>query len=598
MTTFIRTAAAAALLSSLALPAQAIEFEALGTRFSLINDLSLGAAIRVEDQDPNLIGIANQTADGQSGRLFSTNSDDGNLAFDNGDLIAAALKLSSELSASWGPVGIFVRGSYLFDPVLDDLDYFDPADYVGGPTRTPTPADLQRKRDAVSGRVGNDADLLDAYLFGGFDVGSRYLGWRLGRQVLNWGESTLVQNGLNTLVSADASQLRVPGFQLEEVFVPVGMAVFNINLTDNTALEAFYQFEWRPSQPDPVGTFFSSNDFVAHGGNLAEIGFGRCPEFSAPGVCAAAPGGSSVPRGPDRDAADGGQGGIAISSYLENLGGTEIAFYAANIHSRLPLISGNATPAGFEGVAGSAQYFIEYPEDIKLYGVSFNASLPFGGLALQGEYSLKQDQPLQIDEVETLLAGQRLPLPSQLGPFNPGEYIQAWRRFDVSQVDLSVSRIAGPMAWNGADQGLFLLEAAATMVHDLPSLDELRFEGPNTVRPGDPLVATVVGVPVQDGGYAESFSWGYRALARFTYNNVFNAINVEPTLVFAHDVNGTSPTPILNFIEHRRELRALVDVTYQQNWQFRLAYTNFFGGREFNALSDRDNVSLAVSYSF
>lgn len=587
-----------AALAALSLPAGALEFELGDARGSVINELSVGAAWRVEAQDPELIGRANVTEDGEAGTLYSTNSDDGNLSFEQGDLIAAAIKLSTQLDMNWGEWGVFVRGSALYDPVLYDHDYFDAADYVGAPTRVAGPDDLERKRDIVGEQVGLDADLLDAYIYGGFNVGDRYLSLRIGKQVLNWGEATFVQHGLNALVAAETAQLRVPGFEFEEVLIPAGMVLASIDLSNAVSLEAFYQFDWQRTRVDPVGTYFSTNDFVAEGGQFAEIGFGRCPEHSAPGVCPAAPGGSSIPRGPDRHAKDDEQGGVSLRFYTDALGGVETALYAANIHSRLPLIGGRATLAGFEGVAGTAQYFIEYPEDIKLFGASFNLQLPFGGIAMQGEYSLKQDQPLQLDEVEALLAGLRVPLPSRLGPFAPGEYIQAWRRHDVSQAVLGFTKITSPIDWLRTSQVLLLFEAGATQVHDFPDADELPYEGPNTVQPRDPFVSAALGVPVQPGGYATDFSWGYRALARLSYPNAFNRFNIEPTLVFAHDVEGVAPTPVSNFIEDRKEIRALIDASYLANWRMRLAYTSYFGGGMFNQLADRDNVSLAVSYSF
>src|SRR3546814_13206713 len=67
---------------------------------------------------------------------------------------------------------------------------------------------------------------------------------------------------------------------------------------------------------------------------------------------------------------------------------------------------------------------------------------------------------------------------------------------------------------------------AAVYVHDLPPESELRFEGPGTYRPGDAAVAALVssqiGAPLAQnkGGYATDFSWGYKLLARLTYNNV------------------------------------------------------------------------------
>ena len=158
------------------------------------------------------------------------------LSFEQGDLIAAAIKLSTQLDMNWGEWGVFVRGSALYDPVLYDHDYFDAADYVGAPTRVAGPDDLERKRDIVGEQVGLDADLLDAYIYGGFNVGDRYLSLRIGKQVLNWGEATFVQHGLNALVAAETAQLRVPGFEFEEVLIPAGMVLASIDLSNAVSL--------------------------------------------------------------------------------------------------------------------------------------------------------------------------------------------------------------------------------------------------------------------------------------------------------------------------------------------------------------------------
>ena len=61
-------------------------------------------------------------------------------------------------------------------------------------------------------------------------------------------------------------------------------------------------------------------------------------------------------------------------------------------------VPGAAGAAGIDAYAKSGYYFIEYPEDIQLYGLSFNTALGTTGWALQGEYSYRRDAPLQLAE--------------------------------------------------------------------------------------------------------------------------------------------------------------------------------------------------------
>lgn len=594
-------AAASGLL--FALPAQAGTYSFdNGAQLRIDWTGSAGIGVRLEEQDPALIGQANTTADGIQGRAFSTNNDDGNLLVDKGELYAAATKLTSEINFSYGNVGFFGRASYLIDWVLRDDPYFDEADHQGPPADTQGPADLERKREAVESHVGNDGDILDLYVFGDFEIFDRYMSFRIGNQALNWGESTFVLNGLNSILSLDAAQARVPGFLVEEIFRPVPMAWASIGLTDNINAELFYQWKWKATLPDPSGTFLSTNDFAAIGGNAAQLGFGRAPENAAPFTpCSdgsqCVPFGAAIPRDPDREPEDGGQFGGALRFFVPWLNDADVSFYGANYHSRLPLFSGIGRP-NLNATASAARYFVTYPEDIKLYGMSFNTSI-FWDLALQGEISLKQDQPLQIDDVELLLAG--LGQPSQVAPVQAsalGREIVGFRRHDVTQFDIGLTKIFGPWNWLGSDQQLFLLEVAGMSVADFPDESELRYEGPGTYLPGDAGTAAALGVPQQQGGYPTETSFGYIMAARLTYNNVFNRFVVEPFMRWTHDVDGTSPTPLTNFVEDRKQLNLGFNARYLNNLEVGMTYTQFSGAGVFNLLGDRDHVDAFIRYSF
>ncbi len=79
----------------------------------------------------------------------------------------------------------------------------------------------------------SDAELLDAYVWWNFDIGNMPAQIRVGDQVLSWGESTFIQNGINIINPFDVSKLRVPGAELKEGLVPVGMVSASISPTEN-----------------------------------------------------------------------------------------------------------------------------------------------------------------------------------------------------------------------------------------------------------------------------------------------------------------------------------------------------------------------------
>lgn len=596
--------------------ASAVQFTMGDAEVTVSNKLSLGAAMRMTDPDPKLIGIGN------GGQAFSTNGDDGNQAWEKGDIVSSAIKFTSDVSLSMGDYGLFVRGSGLYNAALEGADFFDERDYQPNADREQPLSEMRAKENAIKDHVGTDFDLLDAYVYGRFTVMDRALLIKAGRQVLNWGESVFVQHGLNALITADVNQLRVPGFEIEEIQTPVGMAVVSLDVYENIGIEAFYQYEWQNTIIDVPGSFLSTNDFAGIGGTQANIGFGRpaenqvasvagnpatwCPPpptlvpgFGSPCI----PFGSTVPRGATVEPEDeGGQYGVKLSFYVPFLNDMDLAFYGANYHSRLPVLSGTSR-SGPTSPADDANYFVEYPSDIQLYGMSFNTTIAFLDVAVQGEYSLKVGQPLQVDDVELLLAG--LGAAGQISPLAGAtlgnQYLQGWRRFDVSQVDLSLTKILSPM-W-GWDQLSMFLETGFVHVPDLPSASVLAFDAPgtSTLNPGTAALnpATANGLPITEyDTYADKYSWGYKAAARFTYNNVFDLFTVEPTILFQHDVSGITPTPIVNFVEGRKQINLILGVNYLQAWNFDLGYVMYSGGGTQNLISDRDYIDFAVKYSF
>lgn len=629
-------------------PAQALDFQ-LGTLdVTLQTALSAGVALRTEDANEKLIGKSNNLGgapapNGTTGS-YSVNADDGNIEFsDAGDVFFSQLKVTSDLTIAWGDWGLFARGNYRYDWGLADNDFYPDGDF--GPGRSRSAAFEDMKNDAIQDAIASDAELFDLYLYGSFEVWDRYVGVRLGRQVINWGESTFILNGINSIVPVDARQARGPGAEVKEIFRPFGALWVSSELFGDVSFEAFYQFEWEETIPDPAATFFSTTDFVGAGGTDAMIGFGRCnentPSVLAGGACPFAPGGTNIPRAEDDEPEDGGQYGLRLNFFIEALNSTSLSLYAINYHSRLPLISGRTADTfvpldtNADGVpdvnlpiTGSGSYFLEYPEDIKLYGLSFNTYLAFANVAMQGEFSVKQDQPLQIDDVDLLLyalgadaaepPGVQFTTYSEFTgtPFTPGREFEGYIRRDVYQWDISFTKIAGPN-WTGANQTIILAEFAGMHVSSMPSPNELPLDAPATYVPNQVAAAALVtNTPAQDrDGYADASSWGYRLLLALRYQGVLNRFNLTPTFTFFHDVDGNSPGPIRNHLEDQKRASFGVSATYLDAWEAGLSYTVFWDGLDSNAdpsvpigvrgggytnnlLEDRDFANLFVRYTF
>ena len=619
---------------------RAVEFEIGEWSGQLDTNLSIGGTYRVSDPDPDFFGID------KGGNQFSVNLDDGNLNYEKG-WVSKAIKMTNELELSGDNMGAFIRLTSFYDWENEDG------------TRPFRPLS-----DAALEKVGSDSEFLDAFFYLNLDAGATPIDLRFGSQVLSWGESLFIQNGINSINPVDVSKLRIPGAELKEALKPVPMFSFNIGLTENITVEGFYQFRWDETIIDPRGTYFSTNDVVSRGSDKLYIGFGAVPEDAPFGF---------VPRAPDVFASDSGQYGLAVRVLVPELNNTEFGLYAINNHSRTPLVNAitptqfinpdltgpltqvfvlnglapamaaeqatglwalasavqqfgpMAVPpeqlailtapdsqaaleaagqfAFFEAVA-TARYQVEYPEDIRLYGLSFNTDIGNTGWTLQGEFSYRPNQPLALDDVETLYAALSAVNP-MFAPINAfgnyfgrlGERIQGYRDKDVYQFQASTIRVFGPTL--GADQMLFIAEAGYTSVPGL-SDTTIPFEGPGTITTANPL-ATSAGIqPVTEpaSNFATPSSWGYRTVIQLNYNDVWNGVNVSPNLQFAHDVNGITPSPILNFLEGRKSLTLGLLFDYQSQWASEILYTEFWGAGTHNFLSDRDFISATVKYSF
>lgn len=101
--------------------------------------------------------------------------------------------------------------------------------------------------------MGTNYQLLDAYFFTKVALTEdQDLTLKLGRQIVNWGESTLqVINSINQVQPVSASNFGRIGFQVEEVFTPVPMAYASFEPFQNATLEGYYQLEWLPVEAPP-----------------------------------------------------------------------------------------------------------------------------------------------------------------------------------------------------------------------------------------------------------------------------------------------------------------------------------------------------------
>ncbi|MDQ3202302.1 MAG: DUF1302 domain-containing protein [Pseudomonadota bacterium] len=613
---------AVSIASTLAGPAFGVSFNVGEIEGQFDSSLSVGASWSTQSPNKNLIGVNN------GGRGLSQTSDDGHMNFKSGETFSKIFKGLHDLELKYGDTGVFVRGKYWYDFELKDESR--PFKDI---------SDSNRKEGAKS----SGAQLLDAFVYHNYSVADQPGSVRLGKQVVSWGESTFIGSGINSINPIDVSAFRRPGAEVKEGLIPVNMFYVSQSLTDTLSAEAFYQLEWDQTVVDNCGTFFSQPDIIADGcdNNLrvlnrrSTIPGAALPTLTALGVDVDSEG-VLVRRGPDRDARDSGQWGASLKYMFEPLD-TEFGAYFMNYHSRAPIFSATGAPASVYAraaalppalralaplvVAGNSNYFVEYPEDIRLYGLSFSTTLPTG-TAWSGEVSYRPNAPVQLNSTDILFAGVR-PLGGALTNASllngvPGQDLHGYRRKEVTQFQTTLTHFFDQVM--GASRMTLVGEVGVTHVGGLESTSDVRYGRDPVYGPGelpatggaDTCLAlnssTIAGAGpgaatnnrtrnCDNEGFTTSTSWGYRGRAIWDYNDVFAGVNLRPNVAWSHDVSGYSPGPGGNFEEGRKAVSLGVDAEYQNTYTASLAYTNFFDGK-YTTVDDRDFVALSFGVNF
>jgi hypothetical protein len=595
---------------------------------------------------------------GQGG--YSTNGDNANLNYNSGDSFSQIIKGSHDLDIRYGNFGFFARGMYFYDMEMSDSDraWTNP---LSGVNNDPC------RDDEASNQLCSDVRLLDAFVYGDFEIGEMPFSVRVGQQVISWGESTLISHGISELNPVDIARLRAPGSELKEAFIPFGAVWASLGVTENFNIEAFYQYNWEKTVLPAPGSYFSTNDFAGDGGqyNNVQLGFASNPDMdldylinglnalgasiadgSIPMASAASAYLGAFPTkltlrqsDAENEPDDGGQYGLKLSWFFPELNDTEISLYHMNYHSRRPVFSGitadfktetligdllttgqlggdlgylvnnDITVENYTNLNAFSRVELDYVEDIKLYAMSFNTVL--GTTSVAGEVTYRQDEPLQIDDVELLFAAMPQQLAndqgrseldgiSQMPIFQGGERANGFILSDTLQAQMTLTHLWGPSF--GASQLTTLLEVGGINIQDMPDPDVLRLNGPGTARNGGIFGKEGLELAVQDGvetnPFPDEFAWGYRAVVKLDFNNVIAGINVSPRVVYSHDVKGTTPDPLFLFVEERKSVALGINFDYQSRWSADISYNGFWDGvGTTNQMEDRDYISFSIKYS-
>ncbi len=289
----------------------------------------------------------------------------------------------------------------------------------------------------------------------------------------------------------------------------------------------------------------------------------------------------------------------------------------------LPLLN---TGAELLALTFQSELFLEYPEDIQLFGVSFNTTV--GDWGVQGEVAYRRDQPLQLDNDAITIAAAAASCAFTGGDaillgFEPlvnqgtscrgstasggivGQEITGFVREELVTFDIGTTATytnSNPLIGAlGADIGILLTEVGAMYMPDAP--DEGNFSQRqlgNVCTSGSDLpLGGLLALDARSGCRPTAFSYGYVLVGILQYNNAFGtAITLSPSIAWSHDVKGNSPAPMSNYREGRKRVSLALNGSYQSTWRGGISYVNNFGNEKYTNTGDQDFVSINLSYSF
>jgi len=339
--------------------AGAFEFDTGSPDFTLRwdNTVRYNLAARVESRDDK---IGNSVV-----------ADEGDYLFDRGDLVANRFDLLSELDGVYQKrYGFRVSGAAWYDAAYSGEGKSNPklapfASYVNNQYTDYTKNLYQ----------GPDAELMDAFVFAGLDLGDVPVQVKAGRHSLYWGESLLLGGNLHSIAYAQnpldlQKGYATPGVEAKELFRPQGQISAQAQLTDSISLAGQYLFEYESNRYPEGGTYLGPVDFAFNGPERQllsqQLGFAR-----------------NAGSAPTKNSGDFG---LALRWSPEWLDGTLGAYYR-NFTDKLPqALLTKVAPAN------GSQYNLMYGGDIDLYGVSFAKNI--AGVSVGSELSYRHNTPL------------------------------------------------------------------------------------------------------------------------------------------------------------------------------------------------------------
>jgi hypothetical protein len=615
-------AALGALAGLLVGPAHAFDFT-LGpdVKGNLINQISGGFSQRLRDPDPNLAAIPPTPG-------FVTGFQDanyGDLNYHKGDLFALYFKGDHELLLNFpDKYKFFARAAWIIDGKANDTR-FVPLE---------SPAYVQ---------AAHNLYLYDLWGSKDFDLFGRSARLRVGRQSINWGESLFVAGGVNATAAIDQFRLTYPGVPLKEVVLPAEMVSLAFSPLSGVNVESYYQFRWNANRLVPVGTFFSTSNYIGEGKGPNWFAF-YDPRYSAthggvfapqsgpnaytgapitnPGqalgvaiannysFCSAvnvvvAPGGNTcaLDLGAPYVAADqrpplGGEWGISMH-YKPEGKAVDLGLYYERFHEKSPYLRYLPTTTAALGVGQQ----LVYPKDHNLVGASTNVLL--GQWAIGSEVSYRFQDPILVDPFSCVDLG------FGGGGANCNGNFATYRETGKWQWNTTWWRAVNPSDTDWYGRMVHFLGAQGSNIQgefaliDYPGVANHAFKGLGLLSDlsFDITSPAASGIDKNAKHFGTATSMGVVQYFDLTYDGtLIPGWQVIPNVTFSFGINGDTPNANYTWFKHVFDTTYALTLTQNlQHWAASLLVVTYRGGAPNilrNFYADRDWWGASVTYTF
>lgn len=351
--------------------------------------------------------------------LKSPNNDDGNRNFNKG-IVSNRLDVLSEFDVVYQKrYGFRVSAAGWYDAAYRTLDN----DNVASSNHLVNGMPALGLSDFTSRwNKGPSGEILDAFVFGGVDIGEAQLNVKLGQHTTFWGEALYnpihsLSYGQNPIDSRKS--ISVPGTEAKELFVPRNSISASLVATPELSFQAQYFFDWKAGRIPDSGSYLGGYDMLMAGGDSLIIG-GANPNGSYNRLVQ---GGAINPK----NTGDWGVNSRWSPSWLD---GTLGVYYRntsdlqGQVHVQpavAALPPATCRALGFASLPTGAcyvnpgaatlrdlqqgrvgNYYLVTPSDIDVFGLSLSKNI--GGISVGAEVNYRHNMPLASDAVQILPA--------------------------------------------------------------------------------------------------------------------------------------------------------------------------------------------------